>query len=340
MTKKNLLLRFILPLMIAMILGAVVLNYYTYHTRPAELHLTSIELAPFSDDKSVLLKPELIAMSQKEYDALIAMSQKEYDALIAERSDGGDETLGGECQRWTSQLPAWLLCGDPGYLQHTDLTERFIPPSKLSVSGLLKANPMRNALYIYRISRDLQAEGSLISQLDVYTHDDGVAHYYRYDEKGTLMNQPLSDLPQPVVYVEDVINTGLQPTLRFTFSNRGAREARLNALRSERVFVVTAPSQHDYQGEHLPSRLAMPANGFNLGPDEDETVSLTEPVTLGSQQDKAVEVPLNILDLGTGTSPGYLLVRFYLDYSDGSKNQSMLLGSFLFSDHVHLVLGE
>ncbi|WP_330961218.1 hypothetical protein [Photobacterium sp. 53610] len=329
MTKKNLLLRFILPLIIAMILGAVVLNYYTYHTRPAELHLTSIELAPFSDDKSVFLKPELIAMSQKEY-----------DALIAERSDGGDETLGGECQRWTSMLPAWLLCGDPGYLQHTDLTEGFQPPSKLEVSGLLKANPLNNALYIYRISLDPQAEGSLISRLDVYTHDDGIAHYYRYDEKGALINMPLSDLPQPVVYVEEVINTGLQPTLRFTFSNRGARKATLNALRSERVFVVTSPPQNDYQGEHLPSRLAIPANGFSLGPDEDNQVSLTEPVTLGSQHDKAIEVPLNILDLGAGDAAGYLLVRFYLDYSDGSKNQSMLLGSFLFSDHVHLILGE
>ncbi|UIP30324.1 hypothetical protein [Photobacterium sp. TLY01] len=330
MTKKNLLLRFILPLLLAMILGAIVLNIYTYHTRPAELHLSGIALAPFSEEKSAFLLPELLIMSQKEY-----------QALIAERETTGEqERLSGECQRWSAILPPWLLCGDPGYLQHTDQMKQFASPSQLVVEGLLAGNARQNTLYIYHIKRDPDATGSLLSRLDVYIHDDGVPHYYRYDELGKLSNLPLSDLPQPVAYIEDEVNAGLQPTLRFSFTNSGAREASLKAVRSERVFVVTAPAQTGYPGEKVPPRVTVPAQGMSLGPERDETVSLTEPVVLQSGQDKALEVPLNILDLGQGDSPGYLLVRFYLDYSDGAENQSMLLGNFLFSDYLRLAEEE
>ncbi|WP_120512729.1 hypothetical protein [Photobacterium salinisoli] len=330
MTKKNLLLRFILPLLLAMILGAVVLNLYTYNTRPAELHLSGIELAPFMEEKSVFLLPELIIMSQKEYNALIAERELSTD----------QDSMSGECQRWSAIMPPWLLCGDPGYLQHTDQMKQFASPSRLVVEGLLQANARQNTLYIYHIKRDPDAKGSLLSRLDIYIHDDGVPHYYRYDELGKLSNLPLSDLPQPVAYIEDEVNAGLQPTLRFSFTNNGAREASLNAVRSERVFVVTAPAQTGYPGEKVPPRLALPAQGMSLGPESDETVTLAEPVVLQSKQDKALEIPLNILDLGQGDSPGYVLVRFYLDYFDGAENQSMLLGNFLFSDYLLLAEEE
>ncbi|MBD8515135.1 hypothetical protein L6J37_14660 [Photobacterium sp. WH77] len=330
MTKKNLLLRFILPLLLAMILGAVVLNIYTHNTRPAELHLSGIELAPFSGEKSVFLLPELIIMSQKEY-----------NALIAEREASTEQDpMSGECQRWSAIMPPWLLCGDPGYLQHTDQMKQFASPSQLVVEGLLQANTRQNALYIYHIKRDPDAKGSLLSRLDIYIHDDGEQHYYRYDEQGKLSNLPLSDLPQPVAYIEDEVNAGLQPTLRFSFTNSGAREATLNTVRSERVFVVTSPAQTGYPGEHVPPRLTVPAQGMSLGPENDETVILAEPVVLQHQQDKALEIPLNILDLGQGDSPGYVLVRFYLDYFDGAENQSMLLGNFLFSDYLLLAEEE
>ncbi|QUJ69606.1 hypothetical protein KDD30_22990 (plasmid) [Photobacterium sp. GJ3] len=329
MTKKNLLLRFILPLLLAMVLGAVVLKFYTYHTRPAELSLTGVDLAPFSDEKSGLLKPELLAISQPEYSAMLAATSPE-----------AEQTLAGECQRWAEVLPSWLLCDTPGYLLNTDSQAQFKAPNQLIAAGSLSANALQSMVSVYRIERDPEAEGSLISRLDIYEHDDGVPHYYRYDTAGKLINRPLSEMPQPIAYVEEVVNPTLQPTLRFTFSNRGARDATLTRIRSERIFVVFPSAQAGYLGEQLPPRVTLQAPGISLGPDNDESVTLADPVVIQPEREKALEVPVNILDLGKGDTPGYLLVRFLVDYSDGSQQRTALLGNFLFTDHVLLPLGE